>query len=169
MKAITPEILDELSAKAEAAQRRRSNLNLHESYEDRVNRFLNAGNPGSYVRPHRHREGRWELMSLLRGRLDIVTFSAEGVVIGRIVLAPGKCVVAELPGGSWHSILFREPGTIVLEVKPGPYDATIDKEFADWAPKEGEPAAANCVAWMEAAKPGAAFTDHVRADPLAAG
>jgi hypothetical protein len=27
-------------------------------------------------------------------------------------------------------------------VKPGPYDLTSDKEFADWAPHEGQPGCA---------------------------
>jgi len=33
------------------------------------------------------------------------------------------------------------PHAVCYEVKPGPYDAATDKEFAPWAPREGDPGA----------------------------
>jgi hypothetical protein len=30
---------------------------------------------------------------------------------------------------------------VCFEVKAGPYDAATDKEFAPWAPREGDPSA----------------------------
>ena len=35
----------------------------------------------------------------------------------------------------------KAPDTVIFEVKPGPYDAATDKEFAPWAPPEGDPRA----------------------------
>jgi hypothetical protein len=50
--------------------------------------------------------------------------------------------VAEIPGGEWHSVIFQAPAAVVLEVKAGPYQPQLDKEFASWAPAENDPAAA---------------------------
>jgi hypothetical protein len=33
------------------------------------------------------------------------------------------------------------PHVVCFEVKPGPYSAANDKDFAPWAPREGDPRA----------------------------
>jgi hypothetical protein len=48
------------------------------------------------------------------------------------------------PDGVWHGFVVLEPNTAVLEIKPGPY---VAKEFADWAPKEGDLNAGRFVEW----------------------
>src|SRR5436190_10646726 len=67
MKIITPEVIEGLMSRAAVAARKRTNLNLHEDYSDPINRFLNVGLSGTYVRPHRHRIGKWEIACLLQG------------------------------------------------------------------------------------------------------
>jgi cupin fold WbuC family metalloprotein len=80
MKIITAEIIAELLSSAAASPRKRKNLNLHAELTDPIARFLNAGIAGTYVRPHRHRIGKWELVSVLQGRFDLVIFTSEGVI-----------------------------------------------------------------------------------------
>ena len=152
---IDPAALDELIAAARLAPRRRLNRNLHRSFDDPIQRLLNAGEPDSYVRPHRHAATRWELFAVLRGRIDAVLFADDGTVAQRIALeTPGGMI--ELPGRTWHSVVFVESGSVALEVKPGPYNAASDKEFAAWAPPEdGSAAALACAQWLAAAQPGA--------------
>jgi cupin fold WbuC family metalloprotein len=147
--------LDALVARARTSPRRRQNLNLHPELSDPIQRLLNAGEPDTYVRPHRHRPGRWELLSVLRGRVDAMLFDDAGVVTQRFVLRPGSCI--EVPGGAWHGFAFMTTGTIALEIKPGPYDLALDKEFVAWAPLEGEAASAACAAWLAAATVGERF------------
>jgi cupin fold WbuC family metalloprotein len=154
LKTITAETIDELVARAATLPRRRTNWNLHETPNDTTNRFLNVGTAGTYVRPHHHAEGRWEMVVVLRGRVDIVTFDAAGTVTDRITLTPGERPILELAGGIWHSFLSMTPSTVVLEVKPGPYDPATDKVFAAWAPAEGDERAKEYVAWLETARPG---------------
>ena len=60
----------------------------------------------------------------------------------------------EIPGSEWHSIVFHAPAAVVLEVKPGPYEPQLDKEFADWAPTEDDPEAFLFQSWLERAMPG---------------
>ena len=85
-------------------------------------------------------------MTVLRGRVDALLFDDNGVVTQRYTMLPGSGI--EIPGATWHSFVFVETGTIALEVKPGPYDAQRDKEFAAWAPMEGDATAAACAEWI---------------------
>jgi cupin fold WbuC family metalloprotein len=48
----------------------------------------------------------------------------------------------DIAPGVWHSMAVLSPEAVCYEVKPGPYVATNDKDFAPWAPREGEPGAA---------------------------
>jgi cupin fold WbuC family metalloprotein len=151
MKIVTTEIIAELLSSAAASPRKRKNLNFHAELTDPIARFLNAGIAGTYVRPHRHRIGKWELVSVLQGRFDLVIFTSEGVIKNRVFLSSEGISVAEIPGGEWHSVVFHAPAAVVLEVKAGPYEPRLDKEFASWAPPEEAPAAASFVTWLECA------------------
>ena len=157
MKIVNAETIAELLSRAAASLRKRMNLNLHAEQNDSVSRFLNAGIAGTYVRPHRHRVDSWELVTVLQGRFDVVIFTPEGVVKSRVVLGSHVASVAEIPGGEWHSVVFHAPAAVVLEVKAGPYDPQLDKEFASWAPAENDPAAARFVSWLETAASGEAL------------
>lgn len=146
--------IDAFVVHARAATRRRLNLNLHADYSDPVQRFLNAGEPDSYIRPHRHAAARWELFTVLRGRIEFVVFADDGAVAERHALAAETGSVIEIPGATWHSFIFAVSGTVALEVKPGPYVAATDKEFAPWAPSEDDLAGGLYARWLAQAAPG---------------
>ena len=154
MKIVNAKTIAELLSRAAASPRKRMNLNFHDHPSDQTGRFLNAGIAGTYVRPHRHRIDRWELTSVVQGQCDLLIFTADGVVKDRIALSSQKASVVEIPGGEWHSVVFHAPAAVVLEVKPGPYEPQLDKEFASWAPTEDDPSAARFVTWLETAAPG---------------
>lgn len=50
-------------------------------------------------------------------------------------------VGVELPPGVWHTVVANVPGSVLFEVKEGPFDPERAKEFAEWAPAEGGEAA----------------------------
>lgn len=54
MKIINEALLDETTGRAKQSPRLRMNYNFHEHLDDPVNRLLNALEPGTYLRPHRH-------------------------------------------------------------------------------------------------------------------
>lgn len=155
MLSITDDDLNDLTRAARAAGRRRMNRNLHPALTDQVQRLLNAFEPGTYVRPHRHDAGRWELFLILRGRAALLAFDDHGRVAARHELAAaGPMRLIEVPGGTWHTLAALEPGTLLFEVKPGPYVPLTDKDFAAWAPGEGEQRAAAYEQWFRRAQPG---------------
>lgn len=156
MKRVDIAALRALSAEAASLPRRRKNLNLHETPDDPVQRLCNAFEPGTYLRPHRHTAGGvWELFALLAGHAAVLTFDDRGRVIGRTELGTGANVIVEIPPATWHSLVSFAPGTVLFEVKRGPYRPTGEHDFAPWAPKEGDASAAAFVTWMERAAAGA--------------
>lgn len=138
-RAVTSADLEQLQARASTDPRRRANLNLHPALADPVQRFFNAVEPGTYVRPHRHARDRWELFLLLSGEAGLVFFDEGGTVAGSLLLGENLAAAVEIDPGPWHTLVALAPGTTLFEVKPGPYDPVTDKEFAPWSPPEGDP------------------------------
>ena len=44
---------------------------------------------------------------------------------------------AEVPAHMWHTVVVLEPGSVLLEIKAGPFDPDRPKDLAIWAPEEG--------------------------------
>jgi cupin fold WbuC family metalloprotein len=154
MKIVNTDTISDLLLRAAASPRKRMNHNLHTELVDPINRFVNAGISGTYIRPHRHRMGKWEMVSVLEGVVDLVLFTESGRVKNRLSLGLKNIAIAEIPGGEWHSFVFHKPSAVMLEVKPGPYEPQDDKEFADWAPLESDANATLFVRWLEKAELG---------------
>lgn len=53
---INDELLDKVTAEAEASPRLRMNYNLHESLDAKVQRLINVLLPGTALPTHRHRQ-----------------------------------------------------------------------------------------------------------------
>jgi|SRR3989339_968507 len=152
---LTQEMTQDLSRQACQHPRLRANRNFHQSTGEAVHRFLNAMEPGTYVRPHRHVTPlKPEVFLCLTGQGLALTFDHQGRVQGRERLNPaqGRFGV-EFPPGCWHTILPLVAGTVFYEVKPGPYDPATDKDFAPWAPVEDSPLAAAYAQQMAALAP----------------
>lgn len=132
-------LLDRLSAAARTNPRLRQHHTLHTSPADPVQRFFNAIEPGSYVRPHQHALAhQQETVLMQRGRLGVLCFDAAGTLIARHVLQAGGSIQGiALAPGLWHSVLALETGSVFLEIKAGPYDPATAACFAAWAPAEG--------------------------------
>lgn len=132
------ELLDRLSEKANASPRRRMNHNFHPANESQSHRLLNAMEPGSYIRPHRHlHPEKDETFVLVRGRLGVIEFDDLGRPVAAAVLqaCTDRCI-ATIPHGSWHTAVSLESGTIFFEAKAGPYLPITEAEKAPWAPDD---------------------------------
>ena len=128
-------LLDRLTAEAKASPRLRMNMDLRNSASDSSQRMLNAIEPGSVVPVHRHRAPS-ETLVVLWGRVGEEYSSSEGEVVAEFELvAGGGCHVAgdlhndvpvacalNIPAGQWHSLRALDPGTVILEMKDGPYE-----------------------------------------------
>lgn len=121
MEIIDTELLDIVSSKAQDSPRLRMNYNFHQSLEDKCHRFLNAVEPGTTVPIHKH-PTKDESFVVLRGRVRISTYDDEGNVIEDVVLCPeeGKYGV-DIKKNIWHSLESLESGSVIFEVKEGPF------------------------------------------------
>ena len=135
--------LEALSEVARRSPRLRRNANFHKSESEPANRLLNAIEPGSYIRPHRHLDpNKDETMVVVKGSLGMLWFRDDGVVAGQALLSPGGNCVVNIPHGCWHTLVALEPGTVFFEAKGGPYAPLASGEAALWAPPEGDAAVA---------------------------
>ena len=124
---INQALLDELTTQAKASPRLRMNLDLRNSTEDKSQRMLNAIEPGSPLPIHRHRQSS-ETVVCLRGRLVEEFYDElERRCVESIELSPNGPVVAlNIPIGQWHTVRVLESGTVIMEVKDGPYEPLSD-------------------------------------------
>lgn len=139
MKIINSALLADLSAQAKLTPRLRKNLNLHKSYDEPSQRLLNAMEPDSYIRPHRHlRDPKPESFVGLRGEMVLLIFSDAGVVEKVVPFGPGEDAIGvDLPPGIWHTVICLQEGSVFYETKPGPFIPSFKKDMATWAPEEG--------------------------------
>ena len=115
MQLLDGNLIRSLIDRAQRSPRRRTNHNFHASMEENPHRFLNAMVRGTYIAPFRD-DGEVATTHIL-GR------DARGV---------------DVQPGIWHTVAVLTPHAVCYEVKPGPYSAANDKDFAPWAPREGD-------------------------------
>ena len=136
---INDDFIKPVIGKAIISPRRRMNYNFHPQLDDPLQRMLNCLEPGTYIQPHKHENpDKTEAFILLKGKLLVVEFDDNGLVTSHALLEAGTGTYgAEIAPRKFHCIIALEPGTVVYEVKNGPYSPVDDKNFASWAPKEG--------------------------------
>jgi cupin fold WbuC family metalloprotein len=150
MQIIDQAMLDRLTEQARSNPRRRQNWNIHPSDNAICQRLLNAIEPDSYIRPHRHLDpAKNETFVLLRGKLGVFVFDSDGAVEEAVLLAPTATISVDIPHGQFHTAVCLAPGTIFFEAKAGPYLSLTGAEKAAWAPEDGSPAVA---AYLDALK-----------------
>jgi cupin fold WbuC family metalloprotein len=134
---ITDILLDEVIAKAKESPRRRMNYNFHPELSDPVQRLLNALEPWTYIRPHKHTT-KEEAFVLLRGTVLAVTFNDDGTICNHAVLNRNSGTLGiEFEENTFHMLTSLETGSVVYEIKEGPFVPHTEGSSAPWAPKEG--------------------------------
>jgi cupin fold WbuC family metalloprotein len=132
--------MDEARALAAKSPRRRAIVRYHE-HAEAVQRMMNALEPESYVRPHRHMDpDKLEVFVVLAGRALVLQFDdAARVTDFVLIAAEGPQRGVEIPPRTWHSVIALAPGTVLYEIIEGAFSPSTHKSFASWAPLEGTP------------------------------
>ena len=106
------------------------NYDLRNSASDGSQRMLNAIEPGSPLPIHRHRKSS-ETVVCLRGRLVEEFYDElERRCTEAIEHSPGGPIVTlNIPIGQWHTVRALESGTVIMEVKDGPYEPTGEEDI----------------------------------------
>jgi len=118
---IDDHLLDEVTARAMASERLRMNYNLHDSLEAKAQRLLNALEPGTALPIHRHQHTA-ETYIVLRGAIKVFFYNDERMVTNEFMINPleGRYGI-HIPAGQWHTLEVLDSGTVIFEVKDGPY------------------------------------------------
>ena len=134
---ITNNLINDIANQAKTLSRKRCNYNFHKSDKDPIQRFINALEPGTYIRPHKHENpDKAEMLIILKGRVLIIEFDDNGKVTDHFVLDFNDGNKgAEIPPKVWHTFIALQEGSAVYEIKEGPFVDT-EKIFAEWSPEE---------------------------------
>ena len=124
-------LLDKVSAEAKESPRLRMNFNLHESLASKVQRLFNAMEPGTIVPIHRHQSSD-ETMLMLRGSLKVDIFDAKGNITEcHIIKANSSVFGIDIRSGIYHGVEVLEEGTVMLEIKEGPYEPLKSEDILE--------------------------------------
>jgi cupin fold WbuC family metalloprotein len=95
--------------------------------------------PDTYVQPHKHENpDKREAFIVLRGSFLIVQFDESGNITDHVVMGGKQGIYGlEIPPRTYHTLISLEEGSVLYELKDGPYIQQTDKIFASWAPQEG--------------------------------
>lgn len=152
---LTTDTLASLQNAATESSRRRQHLNLHRSFDDPCQRFLNALYSDSYIRPHRHTlEPKEELLVAISGVFALCLFDDKGTLTQITPFASeaywqaGMAFAACVSPTAWHTVIALTDQAVLLEAKAGPYNPNGAKEPAPWSPAENDILAAQ--AYLEA-------------------
>jgi cupin fold WbuC family metalloprotein len=137
-------LLTQSSQAAASAERKRKNANFHPNDAFPAHRLINAMQPGSYVRPHRHLDpNKDESIVVLQGRFGYLSFDDQGTILEALTLNPGGPIFGiDIPHGTTHTLLALESDSVFFEAKAGPFVPLSTDEIAPWSPAEGTPEAA---------------------------
>lgn len=122
-------IIDETTKLASESSRLRMNYNLHESFEDSVQRMFNALEPGTIVPIARHPNSS-ETLIMLRGKLRVLIYDDNKNIIEDVVIAPNSENIGyHIPKGTWHHVESLEQGTVCFETREGPYAPVTEEDI----------------------------------------
>lgn len=97
------------------------NHNMHQKLDSPAQRLFNALEPGTVLPIHRHRLTD-ETYILIRGCLNVLFYDDQGVLTESVTLDRlTDNFGVHIPAGIWHAVDVLEPGTVIFEVKDGPY------------------------------------------------
>lgn len=118
---IDDNLLDKVTGQAKASPRLRMNYNLHDSLDAKAQRLLNALEPGTVLPVHRHSHTA-ETYIVLRGSIRVMFYNDEKLLTAESLIDPKeKKYGIHIPAGQWHTLEVLESGTVIFEVKDGPY------------------------------------------------
>ncbi|WP_213609022.1 WbuC family cupin fold metalloprotein [Pseudoalteromonas sp.] len=123
MRKITQRDLGLLFNEASKSSRKRAHLNLHTSFDDKVQRLYIALLKDSYVEPHYHALAhQWEMFIVQSGVLKVALHNKDGSVIRSFLVGDAQdtqCI--EFKPGDIHSVECISDKALMLEIKEGPF------------------------------------------------
>ena len=123
------ELLNTLTAQAQASPRLRQHFDLRNSEHDQSQRMLNALEPGTVLPIHRHLHSS-ESVAMLRGKAFWIFYDGQGHETSpHLIEAGGETTGIVIPMGQWHKLESLESGTVIMECKDGAFEPLREEEL----------------------------------------
>ncbi|EJD6662567.1 WbuC family cupin fold metalloprotein [Providencia sp. R1] len=137
MRILDKQFLTSLECSAVTSPRKRAHLNLHNSFEEKVQRLFIALTKGSYVKPHYHElPHQWEMFVVMEGVVEVVIYSKDGQEKQRLLVGDGQsCKAIEIQPMDIHSVACISNNALMLEIKEGPFDPATGKVAVNFSTK----------------------------------
>jgi len=132
---VGPETLRMLKRMAEHHPKKRSRICLHRDNESPVQEMVIAAHVSSYVRPHKHNEGRTESYHMLEGIMRVNLYHDDGRP-RQVILLNKFRPMYRLNGGIYHEPVSVSEWVVYHEVFCGPFDKERDVLYAPWSATE---------------------------------
>lgn len=135
MRTFGRECFFDLSEDAVCSDRKRAHLNLHQNFDEKVQRLFISLAKGSYVEPHYHAlPHQWEMFVVIEGIVEVVFYSPDGSEVHHLLVGEGQdCKVIEIDPLDIHSVECISEKALILEVKEGPFVAKYAKVTAKFS------------------------------------
>jgi cupin fold WbuC family metalloprotein len=130
----TSQDLERLIEKSRVAPRRRAPFPLTPGEFEGPRCLIKPIQPDSYVATHRH--GYEEIWMAIQGRVILGLFDESGRPTESINLSRNDVLYHMVPGNVFHFAFAVEPDFVFFNITKGPFDPSVAKEFAPWAPLE---------------------------------
>ena len=127
---INQAVLDKLTMEAVKSPSMHMHMDLRNNVNDQSQRMVIAIEPGSEVPIHRHQKTS-ETLVCLRGKIVVELYDdLERICTDSIILTPnGQTDAINIPIGQWHTVHALDSGSIIMEVKDGPYEPLTDVDI----------------------------------------
>ncbi|MDR5019460.1 WbuC family cupin fold metalloprotein [Yersinia rochesterensis] len=153
----------DLYSKAATSPRRRDHFNIHNDYQDPVQRIAIALLHGTYIPPHKHTQShQWEFFHVVEGEVKLILFSEQGTVTEIYLLGDKHKVFAvQLPPNIFHTLVCISSKAFIFEWKQGPFVLDTAKEIPHWSMPENDINISSKVQHLEKVIIGDNFTDNI--------
>lgn len=123
------ELLDSITQKAKESPRLRMNHNLHDSLDSKVQRLFNALEPETVLPIHRH-QNTDETYILIRGKIEVIFYDNKKNITDRFIVCQEDGIFGvHIPKNTWHTLEVLESGSVIFEVKEGPYQPISENDI----------------------------------------
>ena len=134
---LTDHEINDFFNSAEVSPRHRQAMLLHKK-GDEFNHVYNFMLFNSYMQPHLHPgQEKIECIYLIHGKIKIIFFDDTGKIKNIVLLEKEKEDFVNVPAYTWHTYVIMTNQAITYETMSGIYDPNTWKNFAAWAPPEG--------------------------------
>ncbi|WP_437214109.1 WbuC family cupin fold metalloprotein [Pectobacterium sp. LFLA-215] len=134
MRVFDKSFLSDLDNQAVNNLRKRSHLNLHSDFNEKIQRLFISLAEGSFVEPHYHKlPHQWEMFVVIDGLLEVVFYSPDGDVLKTLLVGPRTdCCALEIHPFDIHSVRCLSKKALMLEIKEGPFQVETAKVMVDF-------------------------------------